>query len=699
MATKQLTNEQALEIAKEYNTALQAAEKFNDTEKRKCYARMERYIVVAEAGKVRIQDTIEWDRKWDEAQAAKYFGNVKIIEKSVKINKDNEVITKTESHLFYYQWMSVTKRFDKIIFDPTKPRGPLEEVTGTWVYNRWSGFAYQPDSTVKCNLFYDYLLNRICDNKKEAYEYVLDWMASIFQRPEKKNFISLVFSSREQGSGKSVLGGILIELLKPYSMEVGLEDLIGRFNEHLRNKLFMYIDENAFFQKRTVWNTLKKMITSSVQNIEEKNMSLLVAENYLRLMFSSNDEISVGLESSNRRYVTIKCKEEKMPKAERDAMVAQLEAGGYNRIMFDMMYRDIENKDWTPPIFDSSYLNNTLETLKTTNPSWIWLVHCAFDDIVKEQSCFNEKLISPSGAVYYRTREGYHPLVSDLYAKYVDWSKSSGMFTIQDQHKFYMDLGHVLEASTDHKGGRKRDCSPSTIPGTKERLAKCILGSKDHVHWLGEYTELDKEVQKKKLRHDEVIDRLKVDLSDNVAQWHIDRLKEMINDIEDYIDVLEEKKLIQEEVERLRIEQEEKEKNMMESFEKEVFDKAECKRLAEERELFLKEKNAELERRRKRVDEIMERLDYKNKGRQDMVKGALIRKDAEKDRQAVLERLASLRDRQDALDGQKGKDGPSEAQDDNIINNRPDPSGSSIEDDAFYQQLISTQSKGSNEKV
>uniref|UniRef100_UPI0012EC03FE hypothetical protein n=1 Tax=Solidesulfovibrio alcoholivorans TaxID=81406 RepID=UPI0012EC03FE len=73
-------------------------------------------------------------------------------------------------------WLNSSYRKDfpnGIIFSPT------EDIKGA--YNLWQGFAVQPKETGDWSLYKNHIMEVICDNKPEIYNYVFAWMANIVQ--------------------------------------------------------------------------------------------------------------------------------------------------------------------------------------------------------------------------------------------------------------------------------------------------------------------------------------------------------------------------------------------------------------------------------------------------------------------------------------------------------------------------------------
>ena len=127
------------------------------------------------------------------------------------------------------------KSFNKIVFDPT--------LTSINDYNYFNGFKYtEGEQAAIENPFLD-LLKRVCNDKK-TYEYFIDWIAHIIQKPYKKTNIAMILYSNVKGIGKNCIVDGICKLIKGYSGHgETIEDITKNFNSHLVNKLFIYGDE------------------------------------------------------------------------------------------------------------------------------------------------------------------------------------------------------------------------------------------------------------------------------------------------------------------------------------------------------------------------------------------------------------------------------------------------------------------------
>jgi hypothetical protein len=99
----------------------------------------------------------------------------------------------------------------------------------------------------------------------------------------------LVLASKERGTGKTKfcewMGSIFQQNVKPVSSQ----QLTGQFTSLFASALLIYIDE-AFIDKKETMERLKSLVTSDKTKIEYKGVDADVIDNYVKVIFSTNDE-------------------------------------------------------------------------------------------------------------------------------------------------------------------------------------------------------------------------------------------------------------------------------------------------------------------------------------------------------------------------------------------------------------------------
>jgi hypothetical protein len=158
------------------------------------------------------------------------------------------------------------------------------------------------------------VLNIIVDHNNDLYQYFLHWFAYFLQNPGEKCETALIIVG-EQGTGKNVFfTDVLSNLVGKYAIpnESKLENIIGRFNSFIENKVLIVCNELQAIDSSKYLNTdaLKSLITEKKYHIEQKFMPLREADNVTNFIFVSN-HMPIKLENGDRRYVVTQCSAEK----------------------------------------------------------------------------------------------------------------------------------------------------------------------------------------------------------------------------------------------------------------------------------------------------------------------------------------------------------------------------------------------------
>ena len=197
------------------------------------------------------------------------------------------------------------KSFNKIVFDPT--------LTSVNNYNYFSGFKYTEGEKAQIENPFLNLLKRVCNDKK-TYDYFVDWIAHIIQKPYKKTNIAIILYSNVKGVGKNCIVDGICKLIKGYSGHVEtIEDITKNFNSHLVNKLFIYGDEIKASSK-CISDKLKQVITRPTQNLEKKGKDAFEIEDFTNWLFTTNNKDAFKVEQGDRRLFFIECINEKLSK-------------------------------------------------------------------------------------------------------------------------------------------------------------------------------------------------------------------------------------------------------------------------------------------------------------------------------------------------------------------------------------------------
>jgi hypothetical protein len=214
---------------------------------------------------------------------------------------------------------SIINRVMGLTFDPGVQDLLVHTPEGLMV-NQWRGFAVQPSpqrvTPEEVEPFTDYLHTIVCNRCDEHYEWVMAWLADIFQYPSHKPGTALVLVG-VQGAGKTFLGEHVIGKIIGASHYAQLKDvtkLTDRFNTIIDNKLFVQCDEAIHSYQRDVASRLKSVISDGTMLIEPKGVNAYPKPSHFRLLFTSNEEtgaLFIDPSPYERRFTVLKVNAER----------------------------------------------------------------------------------------------------------------------------------------------------------------------------------------------------------------------------------------------------------------------------------------------------------------------------------------------------------------------------------------------------
>jgi hypothetical protein len=255
-----------------------------------------------------------------------------------------------------------------VSFDPANRNGPN-------VFNLWQGFAIKPKAG-SWNLLREHIRTVICGGHEDLFTYVLDWMADMVQHPGKQGEVAIVMRGPES-SGKGVLARALIALLGQHGMAISnSQHLVGRFNGHLRDCLFLFCDEAFFAGDRAHISVLKALVTEPFIAIEAKYQNPILMPNYLHIMMASNDGwvVPAGLES--RRWLVLDVAPAKVGDHNYFAAIqAEQENGGYEAMLHELLERDLTQANLRAVPMTEALQDQRRHSLDAIHAWWLNCLH------------------------------------------------------------------------------------------------------------------------------------------------------------------------------------------------------------------------------------------------------------------------------------------------------------------------------------
>jgi hypothetical protein len=171
-------------------------------------------------------------------------------------------------------------------------------------FNLWRGFAVEPREG-DWGLMRAHILDNVCRGNQQCYDWLLDWLAALFQNPADKTGTHVVLTG-EEGTGKSIVGKWIAKAFGPHAMTIGSGDrLVGRFNAHFETLLFALAEEVFWAGDKAAEGVLKTLATSEMLSYERKGFESHDGKNYTRLWITSNEPWAVPAWSGGRRWMAL----------------------------------------------------------------------------------------------------------------------------------------------------------------------------------------------------------------------------------------------------------------------------------------------------------------------------------------------------------------------------------------------------------
>ena len=162
-----------------------------------------------------------------------------------------------------------------------------------------------------CGTILDYLQKIICNEDVASYDYLINFLAHMVQKPEEKPGVMIVLLGK-QGTGKGMFFSLLRAIWTRTTLQISDIDMaIGRFNACLERNFAVCMDEALFSGDRKALDRLKSIVTEPTINIEQKYQPARSIQSIHRFFAASNHEQFAHVELDDRRFVFLRVSDAK----------------------------------------------------------------------------------------------------------------------------------------------------------------------------------------------------------------------------------------------------------------------------------------------------------------------------------------------------------------------------------------------------
>lgn len=357
---------------------------FGDDEATMLKAFNRRYAVIRTTGGVRI---LVEPRDVDDDVAFESQNDVTLYEKNKIVwVTEGKSTKKLEAFKLWLEWEK-RRTFRQVVFAPGR-KVPKD------VYNLFRGWQFDPIEPTWENIMDNsnepvagdwsmlrgHIYENICESNDEYFQWLMTWLAMIFQRPDAKPGSTVVITG-EKGTGKSTVFDYINQLLGRCGITVSQrKQIVGQFNGHLATTLLMVCEEAFWAADPQAEGVLKDMITNKSVLIEKKGYDPIQSLNYTRLALISNNEWVVPASlKDERRFFVLRCGSQRRGDIMFfEKMREQMEKkGGLEALLFDLLNWEpiggTFSNLFTPPI--TPYLQQQqIETLSGVQKFMLELV-------------------------------------------------------------------------------------------------------------------------------------------------------------------------------------------------------------------------------------------------------------------------------------------------------------------------------------
>jgi hypothetical protein len=196
----------------------------------------------------------------------------------------------------------------------------VEEIPSTHYLNMYEGMTVRPrrpDNWSDDSIYMDgnpsrkhidaclrHLEDVVCAGRKKAFNYLIKWIARMFQFPQLKAETAIVLHSKEQGTGKSIFLNAIVDAFGSHGFTYSGESHKS-FNGEMQFNLFTVYNEATYGGDHVGAGKLKAELTDDIRNIEAKFKTPVLCKNFSHIAISSNNDWVAPIEIDDRRFVVL----------------------------------------------------------------------------------------------------------------------------------------------------------------------------------------------------------------------------------------------------------------------------------------------------------------------------------------------------------------------------------------------------------
>lgn len=356
----------------------------------------------------------------EESSFHKYYANQFCMVTDEHGNTKKEKITK--------HWMEWTGRptYKGVVFAPGQE---LKDY-----YNLYRGFATDPIEG-DWSKMKGHIEEILCAGNLDHAKWLLAWMARIVQAPGGKRPGTTPVLLSEQGAGKGIFVNYFGKLFGTHYLQITQRSQItGKFNNHLKDALFVFCDEGIWGGDKESEGVLKGMITDDILNIEPKGINPFPVKNHINMIVASNEDWAIPADIRDRRFCALAVSNARRDDTAYFAEIAeQMDNGGWEAMHYDLLHMDISDVNLRIAPKTEALFKQMMEGFSSVECYWHECLSAGTFDLSYE--------VDPATTF---TPSAYQWPTSickkKLYSHYHEFASHMGYRHIESNQKFYTKL-------------------------------------------------------------------------------------------------------------------------------------------------------------------------------------------------------------------------------------------------------------------
>ena len=245
----------------------------------------------------------------------------------------------------YKEWISHHLRhsYSSIIMNIHKP--PLEpgrKLPQTENLNLFTGFGFKPKKS-DCSLIERHIFETWANEDDIDYKYILDWLAFLVQKPDKRNGVALVVKSDGEGTGKGIIVDMFTQYFTPNHSHIVTD--FNNINDRatwLRTAMFVFLNEATYGGSKTQLAKLNQIITDGSLSATPLYKEAIQFPNLISLLIATNGDWVAPVSRQSRRYCIFELSDKYMGDHEYfDRLGDCINSGGKEAFIHFLMQRDL----------------------------------------------------------------------------------------------------------------------------------------------------------------------------------------------------------------------------------------------------------------------------------------------------------------------------------------------------------------------